>query len=112
MSCGKKCCFCAEESVPSPHKAELSSRGIFASHSQSRLELPAVPSLANARSYGPARCPVWTLCLLDGLLVHMVPCACPPAVVLASRRPLANGNDKRRVWRVTRHSWAKLPDLG
>ena len=38
--------------------------------------------------------------------------ACPPAVVLASRRPLANGNDKRRVWRITRHSWAKLPDLG
>ena len=102
----------AQRSLFRPHTRPSFPPAAFLHHTQSRLELPAVPSLANARSYGLAWCPVWTLCLLDGLLVHMVPCACPPAVVLASRRPLANGNDKRRVWRVTRHSWAKLPDLG
>ena len=99
----------AQRSLFRPHTRPSFPPAAILHHTQSRLELPAVPSLANARSYGLARCPVWTLGLLDGLLVHIMVL---PAVVLASRRPLANGNDKRRVWRVTRHSWAKLPDLG
>ena len=49
---------------------------------------------------------VWTR-LRDGLPVHMVvvaPRRLPP------KRSLAN--DKRRVWWVTRHSWAKVADRG
>ena len=74
-------------SVPTQGRAFLQ-RHFCITHSQSRLELPAVPSLANARSYGLARCPVWTLGLLDGLLVHIMvlpalPLSCsPPGALL------------------------------
>ena len=74
-------------SVPTQGRAFLL-RHFCITHSQSCLELPALPSLANARSYGLARCPVWTLGLLDGLLVHIMvlpalPLSCsPPGALL------------------------------
>ena len=79
--------FAQRRSLFRPHTRPSFPPAAFLHHTQSRLELPAVPSLANARSYGLAGCPVWTLGLLDGLLVHMVlpalPLSCsPPGALL------------------------------
>ena len=64
------------------------------------MDLPASPCMdTRPPSSG------WLACAY-GLLLVVVASGHPPA------RAVANGNDKRRVWRVTRHSWAKLPDLG
>ena len=67
----------AQRSLFRPHTRPSFAPEAFWHHTQSRLELPAVPSLANARSYGLARCPVWTLCLLDGLLVNILVVVAP-----------------------------------
>ena len=89
MSCGKKCCFCAEESVPSPHKAELSSRGIFASHTKS-------PRASCCSFFGQCSfvwsCPVprmdtwfsgWLACAYYGPALPALPLSCsPPGALL------------------------------
>ena len=90
MSSGKKCCFCAEEeSVPSPHKAELSSRGIFASHTarvaSSFLLFLLWPMLVHmvlpGAPYG--HLVFWMACLCIWSLVPALPLSCsPPGALL------------------------------
>ena len=70
----------AQRSLFRPHTRPSFPPAAFLHHTQSRLELPAVPSLANARSYGLAGAPY-------GHLVFWMACLCIWSLLLSCSPP-------------------------